>query len=133
MGLAFDVAGNAGQAYRLYQAAFDRTPDVGGLGYWISAMDGGSSLHSVAEQFVGSAEFKTLYGSNASNDTVLKAYYQNVLHRPADEGGYKFWLNALDTHAVSLADLLVQFSESQENQTQVIGTIQNGIAYQPFG
>jgi hypothetical protein len=133
MSLAFDVAGTAGQGYRLYQAAFDRTPDLGGLGYWISAMDHGASLHSVAEQFVGSAEFKSLYGSNATNDVVLKAYYQNVLHRPADEAGYKFWLNALDTGAVSLADMLIQFSESAENQAAVIGTIQNGIAYQPFG
>jgi hypothetical protein len=96
-------------------------------------MDGGVSLHSVAEQFVASSEFKTLYGSNAANDTVLKAYYQNVLHRPADESGFKFWLNALDSAAVTLADMLIQFSESQENQAQVIGTIQNGIAYQPFG
>jgi hypothetical protein len=133
MSLAFDVDGTAGQAYRLYQAAFDRTPDLGGLGFWMAAMDRGASLHSVAEQFVGSSEFKTLYGSNATHDTVLKAYYQNVLHRVADEGGYKFWLNALDTGIVTLADLLVQFSESQENQAQVIGTIQNGIAYQPFG
>ena len=37
--LAFDLDGNAGQAYRLYQAAFDRVPDQGGLGYWIDEMD----------------------------------------------------------------------------------------------
>lgn len=36
---AFDVDGNAGQAYRLYQAAFDRTPDTSGLSHWIKAMD----------------------------------------------------------------------------------------------
>jgi Ca2+-binding RTX toxin-like protein len=36
--LAFDtVKGTPGQAYRLYQAAFDRTPDSAGLGYWIGA------------------------------------------------------------------------------------------------
>src|ERR1700730_43745 len=26
--VAFDIQGNAGNAYRLYQAAFDRTPDL---------------------------------------------------------------------------------------------------------
>ena len=31
--LAFDLDGNAGKAYRLYQAAFDRTPDRDGLSY----------------------------------------------------------------------------------------------------
>ena len=34
--LAFDTAGNAGQTYRLYQAAFNRTPDLAGLGGWIA-------------------------------------------------------------------------------------------------
>ena len=34
-GIAFDLNGTAGKAYRLYQAAFNRTPDLAGLGYWI--------------------------------------------------------------------------------------------------
>jgi hypothetical protein len=34
--VALDVDGAAGQAYRLYQAAFDRAPDKNGLGYWIN-------------------------------------------------------------------------------------------------
>ena len=33
--LAFDTNGNAGQAYRLYQAAFERTPDPVGVGYHV--------------------------------------------------------------------------------------------------
>src|SRR5690606_35606360 len=32
--IALDTAGTAGMAYRLYQAAFDRTPDQAGLSYW---------------------------------------------------------------------------------------------------
>src|SRR5690606_28826534 len=55
--LAFDLDGNAGQAFRIYQAAFDRAPDAGGLSYWIDAMDNGSSLADVAAGFTGSAEF----------------------------------------------------------------------------
>jgi hypothetical protein len=37
--VALDIDGNGGQAYRVYQAAFNRTPDSGGLGFWINAMD----------------------------------------------------------------------------------------------
>lgn len=37
--IALDINGNAGQAYRVYQAAFDRKPDNGGLKYWIDVMD----------------------------------------------------------------------------------------------
>lgn len=32
--VTLDIYGSAGQAYRLYQAAFNRTPDLGGMGYW---------------------------------------------------------------------------------------------------
>jgi hypothetical protein len=39
LNLAFDIAGNAGQSYRLYQAAFARTPDISGLSFWIGQMD----------------------------------------------------------------------------------------------
>src|SRR5690349_10369696 len=34
---SFDIAGPYGQVYRLYQAAFNRKPDLGGLGFWIMA------------------------------------------------------------------------------------------------
>lgn len=32
--VSFDSAGIPGASYRLYQAAFNRQPDLGGLGYW---------------------------------------------------------------------------------------------------
>jgi hypothetical protein len=46
--IALDTSGVGGQAYRVYKAAFNRTPDLGGLGYWIGGMDSGASLKSVA-------------------------------------------------------------------------------------
>jgi len=38
--LALDESGNAGQAYRLYQAAFGRTPDTPGLSHNLNLLDG---------------------------------------------------------------------------------------------
>ena len=34
-----DTNGNAGQAYRLYQAAFERTPDPVGVGYHVNDIE----------------------------------------------------------------------------------------------
>ncbi|MFS2021964.1 DUF4214 domain-containing protein, partial [Massilia sp. CT11-108] len=48
-----------------------------------------------------------------------------------DAAGYAFWTDAL--HSTSRADVLVGFSESTENQVQVIGSIQNGIDYLHWG
>ncbi|MEN9865985.1 MAG: hypothetical protein RL748_1575, partial [Pseudomonadota bacterium] len=125
--LALDIDGNAGQAYRVYQAAFNRTPDNDGLKFWIGVMDRGASLHDLAAGFIASAEFTALYGSNPGNDQFVTRLYSNVLHRAPDAGGYNFWLGLLDQNRVSKTDALMAFSESPENQAGVIGVIQNGI------
>lgn len=130
--LALDIAGNAGQAYRLYRAAFDRMPDHDGLGFWISAMDHGATLQTVAAGFVNSREFKDLFAYDPTDRAVLTAFYRNVLHREPDQGGFDFWLAALEK-GLGKDQLLVNFSESAENKAQVIGSIQNGIEYHPYG
>lgn len=128
--LAFDLAGAGGQAYRLYQAAFARTPDPAGLGYWIGALDHGAALTDVAAQFAGSAEFAARYGA-LDDAAFLATIYQNVLHRAPDAGGMAFWGDYLG-HGGARATLLAAFSESIENQAQVIGAIAGGIAFLPF-
>jgi hypothetical protein len=130
--IALDTSGVGGQAFRVYQAAFNRTPDLGGLGYWISRMDGGASLKGVAQGFVDSAEFKALYGSNPTNELLVSKLYDNVLHRAPDLGGYNYWLGILNSGKGKAADVLAAFSESPENQAGVIGVISNGILYTPF-
>ena len=123
--LAFDIDGNAGQAYRLYQAAFDRVPDQGGLGYWIYQMDGGMALSQVATGFINSAEFKTLYGDNPSNSAFVTLLYDNVLHRAPDAGGYAYWMNEL-AHGVSREEALIGFSESTENKVSLMAFSMDG-------
>jgi hypothetical protein len=127
--VAYDIDGNAGQAYRLYQAAFNRTPDKAGLGYWIGQMDSGAeNLNHVAAGFVGSAEFQKLYGVTISNNGYLTALYSNVLHRTPDQAGFDYWNERIQS-GMTRGDILASFSESTENQAQVIGQIQNGFEY----
>jgi subtilisin-like proprotein convertase family protein/subtilisin family serine protease len=131
--LALDAGtGIAGQAYRLYQAAFNRTPDAGGLGYWIGAMDKGTALIDVAKGFVSSAEFQSLYGVSPSNAELVTHLYSNVLHRAPDAGGAAYWLGLLDSHAIDAAEALRNFSESAENVAALVGATQNGITFTPF-
>jgi len=127
MTVALDISGIAGQAYRVYQAAFNRTPDNAGLKYWIGLMDGGYALAGVASGFIASAEFKTLYGSNPTNELLVSKLYDNVLHRTPDEGGYNYWVGLLNTKKIDTISTLINFSESTENQAGVIGVIKNGI------
>jgi hypothetical protein len=129
--VALDINGNAGQVYRLYQAAFNRTPDQGGLGDWIYGMDNGMSLQQVSAGFVNSAEFTSVYGAIPTNAEVVTRLYQNALHRAPEQAGFDHWLNQLQSGAQSRAQVLAGFSESTENQLLVIGVIQNGIEYTP--
>ncbi len=69
---AVDIDGHGGQAYRLYQAAFDRAPDAVGVGYWMAQLDHGTSLRDVARDFIASTEFTAQYGS-ASSDAQANA------------------------------------------------------------
>jgi hypothetical protein len=131
--IALDTSGVGGQAYRVYKAAFNRTPDLGGLGFWISGMDGGVSLNTVAQGFVNSAEFKSVYGASPTNAQIVTRFYDNVLGRAAESGGYNFWLGVLDSGNANVAQVLASFSESAENQAGVIGLIGNGFQYTPYG
>lgn len=126
--IAFDTSGDAGEAYRLYQAAFDRAPDQVGLGFWIHALDGGVALHDVAQAFLGTPEFAQRFGSLDAQQYVTQLY-ANVLHRAPDPGGLAFHLGNLESGAIDRAGLLAFFSESPENQAALIGTIAHGIPY----
>ena len=125
--VALDINGNAGQAYRLYQAAFNRTPDIGGLGYHMNALDTGLALSQVAQNFINSPEFSATYGALNTSQFVTQLY-ANVLHRAPDSGGLAYHVARLDS-GVARADVLVGFSESPENQVALIGAIQNGMVY----
>jgi serralysin len=126
--VALDTSGHGGQAYRLYQAAFNRTPDPGGLGYQMTALDNGLSLSQVAGNFIASPEFQATYGS-LDNTQFVTQLYANVLHRAPDSGGLAYHVDNL-LHGMARADVLVGFSESPENQAALIGAIQNGMSYQ---
>ncbi len=118
----------AGSAYRIYKAAFDRAPDTDGLGYWIDAMDQGASLTSVAAGFISSPEFQKLFGANVSDRDYVTKLYNNVLDRNPDQGGYEYWFGALSNGA-SREEILVNFSESNENIANAADLIANGIHY----
>jgi len=130
-GVALDIDGNGGQGYRLYRAAFDRAPDLEGVGFWISQLDRGLSLQQVASAFIGSAEFHGLYGSAPGDAQFVELLYRNVLHRGPDNSGYEFWLARLDD-GIGREQVLAEFSESAENVAALQDLIGNGFDYLPY-
>lgn len=122
---------NAGMAYRIYKAAFDRTPDREGLSFWINALDQGFSLEQVATTVMTSPEFGQVYGANSSNRTFVDLLYQHVLHRAADDEGFNFWNSALNA-GYSRGAVLAVYTECPETIALTSELVASGIQYQAW-
>lgn len=81
---------------RLYQAFFNRQPDVGGLVYWIDVYEDGADLIDLSWGFSNSTEFRSLYGAELSNGEFLEVVYTNVLGRAYDQEGFDYWLGVMN-------------------------------------
>ena len=124
--LAFDTEGSAGYCYRIYEAAFNRTPDEQGLSYWVKQMDKGMNVTEVAARFIDSAEFAAQYGAKPAQEVFVDKLYHNILDRAPDQGGYEFWLGTLKSGGYTEAEVLARFSDSFENRGNVDPTLTHG-------
>jgi len=124
----FDVDGeNLEYVYRVYDAAFGRTPDETGLIFWNDQINAGNvDRASLAQLFVDSPEFETLYPVS-SNEAFVDALYLNALRRVPDASGQEFWIDAFATGTLSRADMLVQFADSPENFERNMDNYNDGV------
>lgn len=126
--VALDIDGSAGKVYRLYQAAFDRKPDLAGLGYHLWTIESaGLTLSEVARNFFNSDESAAKY-ANTSNLQFMTRLYTNILHRTPDPAGLAYWVDVLDRGA-SRAEVLKDISGSAENVAGTQADTRNGIAF----
>ena len=98
---------------RLYTAAFDRTPDLGGLNFWVDQWEGNMDTQEISARFYDSAEFQSMYGF-PTQEAYVDLLYGNVLNRSADSGGLDYWIGEI-TGGMSRAEVLARFSDSAEN------------------
>lgn len=98
---------------RLYKAAFDRKPDIGGLNYWVDEWEDNMSPLEVAARFYDSEEFNLRYG-NPSSEGFIDLLYENVLDRDPDAGGLNYWVGELNS-GMDRSEVLARFAESTEN------------------
>lgn len=118
-----DVATSAPQLRRdtvedmalLYQAALDRQPDNAGLNYFVGNLRDGQNLQQIAQSFYTAEEFRNQF-ERFDDASYINQLYLNVLERPADEPGIDYWLDDIQHHGRSHADVLVSFAQSAENR-----------------
>jgi Ca2+-binding RTX toxin-like protein len=103
----------ADDVFRVYQATLDRAPDLEGFKGWIAALANGVEYSTIIQGIVNSSEFDAKYGTLPNSDFV-ELLYNNVLDRPSDPGGAAGWINALNTGALSRAQVVEGFAQSDE-------------------
>lgn len=108
-------AGYESSIYRLYGMALNRPPDPTGFQYQVNTLASGTSLASVAANFVASGEFANLYGG-LDNTQFVSALYTNGLHRQPDAAGLSYCVTQLNSGA-SRANVVASLSESAEYQS----------------
>ena len=112
-----DIDHISSKIYRLYNACFSRFPDIDGIKYWIDKNTSNQNTYKqTAASFILSEEFSTLYGKTSSNRNYINNLYQNVLGREADSSGFSYWLGQIENGLENRSDLLMGFSESDENK-----------------
>ncbi len=105
---------------RLYQTAFNRLPDNAGMTAWVVPYSTGAiTLQAISNGFTQSTEFTTLYPASMSNAQYVGALYWNILQRQGEDAGIKGWVNALNSGALTRAQVLLGFSESAEFTAKV--------------
>ncbi len=124
---------NFGAAYRFYTSILNREPDGAGLDFYVSLLDRGVSLFTIAEDISTSDEFIQNFGDNLGTLDFLDRVYQNILDRTPDQAGLTFWSNAINTGEVTRSEALVYISEDTENLGSTIGLIGNGYFVEDFG
>ncbi|MEM1344788.1 MAG: DUF4214 domain-containing protein [Pseudomonadota bacterium] len=124
-GLGLSVS-DAQQVAYLYEAGLDRDGniDLPGLNFWIDQREDGLTLRQLSNAFLRSIEFNENFGEPfdtsdprfLTDEPFVRALYENVLDRTADQPGLDFWQSILDRPAFDRQALLIAFSESNENR-----------------
>jgi glucose/arabinose dehydrogenase len=123
--LALDTSGVAAQAYRLYGAALGREPDAGGLGFHVGRLDAGVPLAEVAAGFIASPEFQGSFGQ-LDDPAFVDRLYENFRGGDGDGPVIAYHLGRLQA-GFSRESVLVDFSESPENQVKAAPMMADGI------
>ncbi|MEO6988943.1 MAG: DUF4214 domain-containing protein [Aquihabitans sp.] len=106
--LNFGLTSLGMQVDAIYQTVLERSPDMAGRDYWVSRLNTGTPLLTVAKTIAKSREG----WSNSVNDTYVIA-----LDRMADPTGLEYWTGALlrDQRPAYLAGQLFASSEAYGN------------------
>jgi len=103
-------ATDVGVLIRMYDAMYDRRPDLEGLNYWIDRSEAGTSLADIADSFADAAEST----DRLDDPTFIAQLYRTALEREATTTELADWNGLLAQGHVDRGDVLLALTESAE-------------------
>ncbi len=125
----FSVSGS--YITRLYLAIMLRDPDYGGWTGWFDYLHAGHSQTEILNQFLGSLEFQSRYGT-LDNTGFVTLLYNNILNRTPDTAGLTQWVAWLNTGTLTRAQVTDQFVGSLEFVTNTKNRVYANMLYIGF-
>lgn len=139
---------NQTEVTNLYNAAFGRHPDLGGVEYYMNQLNSGTTFQQIGTEFMNSPEFQSRFGANISDSQFVTNLYTNVLHRTPVASELAYYTAALANQEAgsvvnttnpmlwNRAQELINFAISPENQADTggfvintAGAVTNGLVY----
>ncbi len=130
------VGDDLATVYRLYGAAYGRTPDEAGLRFWAERYANGEiAQRQLAEAFITVPEFEFRYDGDPdmagfqepTDEEYISLLYDNALRRELDQSGFEFWVEQLESGAFDRVEMLIFFADSPENITRTRPYLEDGV------
>lgn len=111
-------ATDIGVLIRMYDALYDRQPDLAGLNYWIDRSEEGVALADIADSFVDATEST----DRLDDPAFIAQLYRTALEREATATELADWTGLLAQGYVDRGDVLLAMAESSE-MVALVGTM----------
>ena len=103
-----------GQVFRIFQAVFDREPDVGGFTNFVNSIQAGVlTAEQITAEFVASPEFQATFG-NLDDTEFVGLLFTNVLPGNMDQQGRANFIDAIGNGTLTRAQVVAELADSQE-------------------
>lgn len=103
---------------QLYVAYFNRPADAAGIAHWANFMTNGGTVAQISAAFATSMEYQTAY-NQTTNAGVVTAIYQNLFGRSPEAAGLAFWVNALNTKAITVDNMVTTIASAAQTTDKV--------------
>ena len=122
------MANYVSMVQELYVAYFSRPADPKGLAFWTDKLENKIVTHEeIAASFAQTGEYKAAY-FEVDKTVLVNEIYDNLFGRPAEQRGLDFWVNALETGAMTVDNMVTMVAKGAQGADQFAFNAKVGVA-----